>query len=90
MVTSTRQTTRKDDALEHVLINLMGINVKSHTYQVIYDACIIDIPSISALTESEISKLRGNMVDEKGNITERGEELPIGHQCLTVDGRVLT
>jgi hypothetical protein len=82
MVTSTRRTTMKNDAYEHVLINLMGFNSKSHTYKVLYDTCVTDIEGITSLTEAEISKLRAHELDDKGVIVERNKDLPIGHQSI--------
>jgi hypothetical protein len=70
MVTSTRRTTMKNDALEYVLLTLMGLNTKSHTYYVIHEEGITDVAGIPGLTEIEIVRLSANVIDDQGDIVE--------------------
>jgi hypothetical protein len=90
MVTSTRRTTMKNDALEYVLLTLMGLNTKSHTYYVIHEEGIPDVAGISGLTELEILRLNANVIDDQGDIVERSKSIPTGHQSsLRLIGELL-
>jgi hypothetical protein len=81
MVTLTRRTTTKNDAIEHVLLTLIGINVKSHMYNVLYEEGIIDTSHIMNITENELSLYNTNVVDDKGIIVKRAKTIPRFHHA---------
>jgi hypothetical protein len=72
---------QKNDALEHVLLILIGINVKSHTYNVLYEEGIMDTSHIMNITENELSLYNANVVDDKGIIIKRAKMIPRFHQA---------
>jgi hypothetical protein len=79
MVT-TRRTKMTTNTLDHVIITLMEIPIKSHTYTVLKEQGITSAFDISSLNDDVIPDLVADLHDEDGNLVDTNVPMSKFHQ----------
>jgi hypothetical protein len=81
MVT-TRRRTMTDTTFDHVVITLMNINVKQHTYKVLRGNNITSAYEIIGLTDDMLANLVYDDIDDTGTIVYHDKPIPYYNQSL--------